>query len=250
VTKTSDVAYGSAVTQTGVTQTLLLDVYRPTGDTVTSRPAIVWVHGGGFSGGNKNSPEIVDQANHFTRRGYVNVSISYRLVAGGCSAGGVTEACLRAIVDAKHDALAAVRFLRRYATTYGVDSTRIAIGGSSAGAITAMNVGFDATDPGTSGNPGFDSHVRAAISLSGARVMGGFSDDDAASLLFHGTNDNLVPYQWAVNTQTGASNAGLLSFLTTWNGGGHVPYSQNRTQILTESTNFLYWSLELADAAR
>ena len=32
---------------------MYVDVYRPAGDTVTSRPAIVWVHGGGFAGGNK-----------------------------------------------------------------------------------------------------------------------------------------------------------------------------------------------------
>jgi acetyl esterase/lipase len=62
VTKTSDVTYGSAPDYQGQTITLKLDVYRPTGDSITNRPAIVWVHGGGFSGGNKRSPEIVDEA--------------------------------------------------------------------------------------------------------------------------------------------------------------------------------------------
>ena len=38
VTVTSGVAYGSAVTAFGVTQTLLMDVYQPTGDVVAERP--------------------------------------------------------------------------------------------------------------------------------------------------------------------------------------------------------------------
>ena len=79
VTKTADITYGSAVNVNGDTQSLELDMYRPTGDTVTSRPAIVWVHGGSFSGGTKDSPEIVTEANAFAKKGYVNVSIEYRL---------------------------------------------------------------------------------------------------------------------------------------------------------------------------
>ena len=51
VTVTSNLQYGSAVNQSGVNQALLLDLRQPTGDNRTSRPAIVFVHGGGFSGG-------------------------------------------------------------------------------------------------------------------------------------------------------------------------------------------------------
>jgi len=57
----------------------LLDIYEPTGDAVTERPAIVWVHGGSFCCGDKGSAEIVDEANTFARKGYLNVSINYRL---------------------------------------------------------------------------------------------------------------------------------------------------------------------------
>ncbi|HEX2564789.1 MAG TPA: hypothetical protein VHK25_12780, partial [Acidimicrobiales bacterium] len=70
VTTTSGIVYGSAVDQTGATVTLRLDVYRPTGDTVTSRPLVVFVHGGGFSGGTRTSPEIVDEATYLAQRGY------------------------------------------------------------------------------------------------------------------------------------------------------------------------------------
>jgi acetyl esterase/lipase len=43
------------VNSSGVNQALLLDLRQPTGDTRTSRPALVFVHGGGFSGGDKAS---------------------------------------------------------------------------------------------------------------------------------------------------------------------------------------------------
>ena len=56
--------------------------------------------------------------------------------------------------------------------TYRIDTGRIAIGGTSAGAITALNVGANADDPGTSGSPGFSSAVSAAVSLSGAKLLG------------------------------------------------------------------------------
>jgi predicted esterase len=245
VTKTSDIVYGSALNSQGQPEQLKLDMYRPTGDTLAQRPAIVWVHGGSFSSGDKTSPELVDEANVFAKKGYLNVSINYRLMPGGCSASSPTVNCVTAIVNAKHDAQAAVRFLRANAATYGVDVNRIAVGGTSAGAITALNVGYDPTEVGDSGNPGFSSNVGAAVSLSGGRILGAPDAGDAQALLFHGTADPLVPYAWAENTVNAAHDAGLVAYLTTWQGDGHVPYLAHRTEILDQTTNFLYWALNL-----
>lgn len=250
VSITHDVSYGSAVDQQGTTVELELDVFEPAGDTSGARAAIVWVHGGSFSGGDKTSAEIVFEATEMAEKGYVGVSIDYRLHAGGCSAtGGDQGSCVQAMVDAQHDAQAAVRFLRRNAATYRIDPDRIAIAGTSAGAITALHVGANADDPGSSGNPGFSSAVRAAVSLSGAKILGPpQATGDAPSLMFHGTADPLVPYQWAVDTLDDAHAAGLVSYLTTFPGAGHVPFD-HRDQILTETTNFLYWMLDLQHAA-
>jgi acetyl esterase/lipase len=248
VSTTSNVTFGSAVNQNGQNVTLQGDIYQPTGDTVTARPAIVWVHGGGFSGGSKTSPEIVDEATVFGKKGFVGFSINYRLWSGGCFP--PTTQCLTAIVDAKHDAQAAVRFLRRNAGTYRIDPNRIAIAGTSAGAITALNVGYGPEDVGTSGNPGFPSTVRAAVSLSGGAVLTTPNAGEAPALLFHGDADNLVAYQSAVNTVNNARSAGLQAFLTTWPGEGHVPYVAHRAQILEQTTNFLWWTMGLANAAK
>ncbi len=243
VIKTADVTYGSAMNISGQTITLRLDVYEPTGDSIAARPAIVWVHGGSFSSGDKTSAELVDEANTFAKKGYVNASINYRLEPGGCSASGPTGNCVIAIQEAMQDAQTAVRFLRTNALLYAIDDSRIAIGGSSAGAITALNVGFGSGEDPTAA-------VGAAVSLSGARILGAIDSGDAPSLLFHGTADTIVPYQWAVNTLNQATAAGLDSFLTAWAGAGHVPYVQHRTEILDQTTNFLYWELDLTHAAQ
>jgi carboxylesterase type B len=236
---TSDVTYGHAVDQEGETVSLELDVYEPAGDDAEARPLIVWVHGGSFAFGNKTSPEIVDEAQAFARKGYVNASIEYRLSEKGCTS--VTAECLIAIGQAREDAQAAVRFLREHAADYGIDPERVAIAGTSAGAITALGVGFITDDE--------EAQVDAAVSLSGAVIFTGSVDEgDAASLLFHGTADNLVPYAWAQDTLEAAQAAGVISYLVTWEGQGHVPYVAHRDQIIDLTTNFLYRRLDAAGA--
>src|SRR5262245_3295816 len=252
VTRTNGIVFGHAVNQQGDTITLALDMYRPTGDTVATRPAIVWVHGGSFAGGSRTSPELIDEANYFASKGYVNVSIDYRLDPVGCTnpSANLTR-CITAIQQAQQDAQTAVRFLREQAATYGIDTDRIAIGGTSAGAITALNVGYSPENPGPGDHQGFSSAVRAAQSLSGAQIASSPANaGDAPALLFHGTNDSLVAYSWATSTVDAATQAGLVAILVTYDGAGHVPYSANRTDILTKTRNFFWWELDAAHAAR
>jgi len=243
VTKTADVVYGRAPNRAGDPVTLKLDVYRPTGDTLAKRPVIVFVHGGSFSSGDKSSPEILDQTTVFTKKGYVTASINYRLSEQGC--GVPNGECIESIVDAREDAQAAVRFFRANAATYGVDVSRIAIAGTSAGAITALDVAYTPEVPGNSGNPGFSSAVSGAVSLSGAVITGNPDPGDAPALLFHGTEDSLVPYEWATGTVEQAHDAGLIAYLITWQNDGHVPYVEHRAEILSVTTNFLYRSFGL-----
>lgn len=241
VTVTNNLSYGSAVNLGNQTIDLKLDLYTPTGDTVTSRPAIVWVHGGSFTAGNKSSGELVDEANTFSKMGYVNVSIDYRLESPGCS--GNLSNCIDAIREATADSQTAVRFLRTNAATYGIDPGRIAVGGSSAGGIAALNVGYSSSeDPSAA--------VRAAVSISGAQlVSGNISAGDPPVLDFHCTTDPLVAYSWAVATINGAKAAGLEAFFETWDATCHVPYVAHRQQILDQSRNFLWWEMDLSHAA-
>lgn len=247
VETTSDVAYGKAARISGSLQTLKLDVYQPVGDTVTKRPAIVWVHGGGFKNGDKLSPEIVDQAKVFSKMGYVNVSIDYRL-SKGCSP--FTDECIRGIEMAYHDAQAAVRFLRANAATYKVDVNRIAIGGSSAGGITAYNVAYGSDKVGHSGNPGFSSKVQAAVSLSGAALTTKADPGEPPTMDFHGDADQVVPMTWSNSTVEDARKAKVIAERTIWKGDGHVPYTKHRQQIIDETRNFLFAAMDLGTAAK
>jgi acetyl esterase/lipase len=227
---TRDLQYGAAPDEDGVTEPLRLDLFQPAGDTSTLRPAIVWVHGGGFSGGNRGLEE--GNATSFAQRGYVTVSISYRLRSGDIG---------QAITDAKHDAQAAVRWLRSHATEYGIDPDRIAIGGTSAGAITALLVGNDPEDPGTSGNPGFRSDVQAAVSISG--FGGSYSPGDPPAILFHGTADRTLPYPLAVSTCDEIRRAGNVCELHTYEGAGHILYVSYREEIQAKIAEFLHRQL-------
>ena len=191
-------------------------------------------------GHNHCQPEIVDEATQFGRMGYVGVSINYRLDPSGCSASAPTQRCIQTMGQAMADARRAVRFLRTNAVTYRVDPTRIAVAGTSAGAITAMHVAF-----GSGEDPA--SAVGAGVALSGANIFMPPGPGDAPVLLFHGTYDTLVPYKWATATVRMATEKGLEAFLTTYAGEGHVPY-RHRDEIIARTRNFLYWQLRLLEA--
>ncbi len=250
VTITRDLQYGSAPSQSGETVALKLDLYQPAGDTQTRRPVLVWAHGGGYSGGDKASGIPPDVGNTFARLGYVVASINYRLISTGCTGGGaLPPACVTAAVDAQHDAQAAVRWLRANAATYRLDATRIAIGGESAGAITAALTGLRSDDPGTSGNPGYPSTVGGFVSIAGGIPGGAFAGaGDAPGLLFHGTSDTIVPARWSVDTTKALLGASVAAFLQLQEGAGHVPYVQYRDLFLQQTNYFLYSVLDLAHA--
>jgi len=56
-----------------------MDIYQPTGDTHTKRPLLIYIHGGAFYAGDKGTPDCVDFCTHFAQKGYVAVSVNYRL---------------------------------------------------------------------------------------------------------------------------------------------------------------------------
>lgn len=252
VSVTRDLQYGSAPDKAGNPVSLRLDAYQPAGDSRSGRPAVIFVHGGGFSGGDKGSGVSPDLAGKFAKLGYVTFSINYRLSAtNGCSAGNgtVSNECFAAALDAQHDAQAAVRWVRANAAGYRIDTTRIGIGGESAGAITATTVGVHSEDPGSSGNPGYPSTVRAFMSISGGLPQGVFaSAGDAAGLFFHGTADNVVPAVWSQQTYAALLNVGVPAFLQLQQGAGHVPYAQYGDLYYTQSVYFFYHLMDLGHA--
>ncbi len=242
VTKTTDVVYGSAVNDRGLLQDLRLDLFRPDGDVVTDRPAIVFIHGGGFVSGTKDNAAMVDLANEFAKRGYVTASIDYRLSTEGVDGFDPTDPRVaRAHRNAQHDAQAAVRFLRANAATYGVDPRHVAVAGGSAGAATSMFVGYDNEDVGDSGSPGESSRVCAAMSLSGA-VGAELVDptDLTDAIWYQGTADKTVPWLLAQRSSDAVAAAGMTSEMHLFDGAGHVDYRVFKPSILTDGVRFFY----------
>ncbi|MBJ7471196.1 MAG: alpha/beta hydrolase [Solirubrobacteraceae bacterium] len=247
VTETPNLQYGEAPDAAGVPQKLFLDLYEPAGDTAAKRPAMVWVHGGGFKIGTRKDPMMVELSRRFARRGYVVVSISYRLLAAEiCGGEESTEACLPAALKAADDQRAAVRYLRKRAAELRIDPDRIGAGGASAGAISSILVGAAPNIAGNSGNPGFSNAVKAVVSISGGLPYDGvFGPGDAPVLFWHGTADTVVPFEWAQNNVEYMADNEPLGFLRYVNGAGHVPWGQYANDMDEQARNWLYIWLRL-----
>jgi acetyl esterase/lipase len=246
VTTTNDITYGRAPLDDGTQVDLKLDLYQPTGDTAAKRPALVWVHGGGFTSGDKSSGR--GKAIFFAQLGYVAVSINYRLLSpDGCGGNpNPTPLCEHAALEAQHDAQAAVRWLRANASTYKIDTDRIAMAGGSAGAVTSVLAATHSEDPGTSGNPGHRSDIRAAVSVSGGMPTNDLIDaGDAPTLFIHGTEDRVVPFEWAVGNAAKMQELGVFTVLEPIEGAGHGLPGDYGQLINEQSDYFLWFAMDL-----
>ena len=121
-----------------------MDIYTATGDTVSDRPVIFYLHGGSFYSGDKSMTDCVDFCNAFAKRGYVAVSLNYRLaniITFLSSNNEQYKAVLKAVADLK----AGIRFIRKdyvNGDPYAIDPNTIFIGGYSAGAVAALHTAF------------------------------------------------------------------------------------------------------------
>jgi acetyl esterase/lipase len=102
-----------------------MDVFLP--DAGANGAAILWIHGGGFSGGAKEQWHPL--ARHFCALGYACASATYRMLPDWKFPAWVEDARL------------AMAFLRGKAGEYGFDPARIAAAGSSAGGYLALMLG-------------------------------------------------------------------------------------------------------------
>jgi carboxylesterase type B len=152
-----DIVYGSAVNVDGVDVTLTLDLYTPRGDVSTKRPVFVFAHGGFFAFGDKS--EGSSWGNRLAQRGYVVASINYRLSSTLVVAPVDSDRELQEINDARTDMQTAVRWVRANAASLRIDADKIAVGGVSAGAVTALGVAVNNDDPEVALYPGESSAV-------------------------------------------------------------------------------------------
>ena len=138
-----------------------LDLYvRYARDLKVRRPGVLFIHGGGFTGGDKAEYRSASVSADLARAGYVVVSCNY--VLGPKDKPGVWP---RNIADCRD----AVRWMRANADALGLDPDRIAVAGGSAGGYLALMVGLsdDKTGPGGDSAAKHSAKVSAVIDFYG-----------------------------------------------------------------------------------
>lgn len=229
-----DVVYGSGLTN-GSSKTLLLDVYQ-SGETCASpRPAVILIHGGGFRTGSKSSGGFPNIAAALADQGYVAISINYRLegddpipsaeftpylnafITGGGGAGvpGLVQIANN-ISSAVEDAVTAIRWIETNATERCIDVDRMALWGSSAGAVIAVNAAYAMDD--------FSINVRkpaVVIDYWGQLIFDETIEaNDPPLMILHGDEDPTVLYEEALRLEAEAVSASLPhSFYTVLEAG-------------------------------
>jgi acetyl esterase/lipase len=217
--------------------TLVLDAWVPPNATsATPMPLLVFVHGGGFNSGGKE--DRADDALGYASTGFVTASVNYRLTPNNTDS---AERRRTAIVQAADDVMNAIRYLKKNASAYHIDTSRVAVVGTSAGGALAL---IAAVEPDTlagtavdSAYAGVSAKVQAAVSTGATLVddqfdagaLLTFDATDAPVLMFHANSTdgttgatwdgNVVPTCNAVNN----AKSGNCTSVATPDGGHTVP---------------------------
>jgi acetyl esterase/lipase len=232
---------------TGGGRTLHAEIARPKDPPATPMPAVLWIHGGGWSGGSHKS----NRAATLAAKGYFTASIEYRLSG---------EAKWPAQIE---DCKLGVRWLRANAKKYNVNPDRIGCWGSSAGGhlVACLGTMDDARFEGSGGHAGVSSRVQAVVDYCGpsdftegsAGIQGGTADKDSTAplglfgvpfrekpalwkdgspalyvkrsnppfLIVHGDKDKTVPVAHGQKLAAALKKAGAPVELIIVKGGGH-----------------------------
>jgi acetyl esterase/lipase len=228
-------------------------------------PLVIWIHGGGWRGGDKAKPEPPVQ--ELAQAGYAIAAINYRLSQ---------QAKFPAAI---YDAKAAVRWLRTHSRDFGLDATRFGAFGYSAGGHLAALLGTTTASSaleGDLGNPRASSSVQAVCDWAGvsdfntitnqagennllelrsetgpvAQFLGALPSVSPAAanaaspvtyttpsappfLIMHGDRDNIVPKEQAAELYEALKQSGASAQLETVAGADHdLDRPQNRKAAL------------------
>lgn len=231
-----------------------LDLYLPEKPTDKPLPLIVYIHGGGWEGGEKSDTGLLFEL--IKSGGYAGASIGYRFTQ---------EQKWPAQI---HDVKAAMRWLKAHAKDHGIDADKVGLTGISAGGHLVSLLGtsggvkeldgsvgtagelpkiacvanfcgpanfltfpgkgsiIDPEKPGTAitklfGGP-MSQHLVEAKAASPVTYV---SKDDPPFLHIHGTADNLVPYSQAEEFDAALEKVGVSSTLLTGKDAPHVFFS-------------------------
>jgi acetyl esterase len=200
------------------------------------RPAIVFFHGGGWVGGTPS--QFNEQCKYFASRGMVCATVDYRLLDVKTK-----ETPLTCVQDAK----SARRWVRSHAKELGIDPSRIAAGGGSAGghlaAFCGMVEGKDdsqddlAVSPKANAlvlfNPVFNNgpeqwgHARVGEQYKEFSPAHNITRDDPPAIIFLGSEDALISVETTKAFQTELQNLGVKCEFHVYDGQKHGFYGKS-----------------------
>ncbi|MCC9608712.1 alpha/beta hydrolase [Blastopirellula sp. JC732] len=255
---------------------LLADVYSPAEESDEPRPVVLLIHGGGWRGGNKTAGAEVALGNALANRGFVAVSISYRLVKDAGNGKFVNQ--WPAAID---DCRQAVCWIRENAEKLNVDATKMGAAGDSAGGHLVSLLGT--TDAAKEGET--STRVQAVVNIYGpgdltkdwtkyeikanVAVQGMIDnflgkgneenqkaasptlhvDDESASfLILQGGEDQLVPPEQTKALHDALTKAGSFSEFVLYEKDGHGFGPNTALRALAKSIEFFERELKAVPA--
>ncbi|MCG9972193.1 alpha/beta hydrolase [Christiangramia crocea] len=195
---------------------LIIDLYQPQKANSEKTPLIIFMHGGGFSGGSPKNPQEIKFANIAAAKGYSVGLISYRLIRKGKETGFGCDfdaaGKIKTFQLAAEDFMDAAKFMKNNSDKFNIDAEKIIVGGSSAGAEAVLNAVYNPDLIFEDSEKYSDIKFSAVISLAGAIVDVRYLNEGNAipGLFFHGTADNLVPYATAPHHYCENSKPGYI----------------------------------------
>ena len=222
---------------------LLLDLFEPDVDlTGGNVPAVVVIHGGGFKKGSRNHGQMQAFAEEFARRGFIAVSIDYRLIPDdpalrpsfqdalddlGIPSSQQTFA--RAQLAAVEDTLQAIDWIKEVASGNDFGIAGFGLLGESAGAVTSINLAYALDDLGLEvPEIGAVVGLWGTIGLSYDPAASVVTVDEAPIIMIHGTADTVVNYETgSLRIANRAEAIGLPYELISNVGAGHSFYDNH-----------------------
>lgn len=256
----STVKFGEGMNADGDLQELYMDIYEPEGDTMSARPVVIFAFGGGFIQGARDEGYVVRACERFARAGYVAMAIDYRIGFDPLGLFPVpTEEMMRVFFRSMQDVRGSVQWARAHADVMGntlrLDTTKIMIGGASAGGIASCMVAYcdkssEFAEMGDTNAiaglggfysssglyPNYSWDVNGVFNIAGALVnVNWMEPGDPPIFSAHGDEDLVVPYQGgnfgigpisiglegSYNIHQAADSRGVCSYLYTMSGEGH-----------------------------
>jgi len=227
----------------------LLDLYLPTVAKGKKLPVFLFVHGGGFAGGDKYNKTVSEICSGLASHGFAAISINYWLtlkhnkipgasasanMAKGIPANGEFHPGLQmAIQNASDDLVAVFEWIKKHKKEYNLDVSKVAISGGSAGAMTVLHTAYASSQKVLP--------VRAVVDLwGGLEDVAVIKKNAPPVLIYHGDQDKLIHVDFGHALKKGMDEIGdTQSILHVMEGKGHAMYRYIADEKIDEIAQFL-----------